>query len=513
MFWRRSRHRQSIEISAPHANSFRRGIHIEEIAESNSLVGVPKIWEKAIQDGKKQIISADESTQPPTALIPTTIEAKAAPKKKKRRRRRRTTHIELSAPTNFRQPVHVDFSSETGFRGLPADWDVLLRTSDISKQDCIENSDAVIQALEFMDKGFKPNKEPSLKKKEEPKKEEKKEKIENEKLRRVDSYGSNSSEDSSMKLREPKNDKISLKDLANSDWVDEGDPNELFEELEKIAEGSAGEVFKAVHKKTQEKVAIKIISLTGSGEVRISDIRNEIKMMKLCHHENVVKHFGTYLKSDKLWVVMEYMDGGALTEVISICQISEAQIACICKEVLIALEAIHAGNRLHRDIKSDNILITTTGKIKLADFGFSAELCESTHKRNSVVGTPYWMAPELIKGLDYDTGVDIWSLGIAAIEMADGDPPYLDFPPLRALFLIATQGSPSLKDPGQWSSTFLNFLSKCLEVDSHKRATASELLSHPFLEIACPKETLSPFIIKAKEVAAQLSADETESDE
>ena len=112
----------------------------------------------------------------------------------------------------------------------------------------------------------------------------------------------------------------------------------------------------------------------------------------------------------------------------------------------------------------------------LADFGFSAQLNESTKKRNSVVGTPYWMAPELIKGLDYDTSVDIWSLGIAAIEMADGDPPYLDFPPLRALFLIATQGSPTPKDPEQWSSTFRNFLSQCLEVESSKRATATELL-------------------------------------
>ena len=111
-----------------------------------------------------------------------------------------------------------------------------------------------------------------------------------------------------------------------------------------------------------------------------------------------------------------------------------------------------------------------------ADFGFSAQLSEASDKRNSVVGTPYWMAPELIKGLDYDTGVDIWSLGIAAIEMADGDPPYLDFPPLRALFLIATQGSPSLKEPEKWSPLFLDFLGRCLDLDTTKRASAKELL-------------------------------------
>merc|ERR1711879_776877 len=147
--------------------------------------------------------------------------------------------------------------------------------------------------------------------------------------------------------------------------------------------------------------------------------------------------------------------------------------------------------------------------IKLADFGYCAQLTETVDKRNSVVGTPYWMAPELIKGMEYGTSVDVWSLGIAAIEMADGDPPYLDFPPLRALFLIATQGSPSLKDPEQWSVLFRDFLSRCLEQDVAKRATATELLSHPFLEIACPKESLTPYIIKAKEVAAQLCDDES----
>ena len=190
--------------------------------------------------------------------------------------------------------------------------------------------------------------------------------------------------------------------------------------------------------------AIKVIKLE---EAKLDNIENEIAMLKLSKHENVVEHWGTYLKDDQLWVAMEYMDGGALTDMISICQINESQIACICREMLKALVVIHDANRIHRDIKSDNVLINLRGDIKLgkcphpsqcgcsygspADFGYCAQLTEDMDKRTSVVGTPYWMAPELIKGLEYDVGVDVWSLGIAAIEMAEGDPPYLDFPPLR----------------------------------------------------------------------------------
>jgi len=236
-------------------------------------------------------------------------------------------------------------------------------------------------------------------------------------------------------------------------------------------------------------------------------------MLTLCQHTNVVEHFGTYMKDDKLWVAMEYMDGGALTEVISICQITEPQIACICKEILKALVAIHEGERIHRDIKSDNVLVSVSGNIKLADFGYCAQLTDMIQQRNSVVGTPYWMAPELIKGMNYGTSVDIWSLGIAAIEMADGDPPYLDFPPLRALFLIATHDPPTLKEPEKWSSVFKDFLSRCLQLDPAERASAKELLNHQFLTLACPTKNLTPLILKAKEVAAQLSSGSDEDSE
>jgi len=229
-------------------------------------------------------------------------------------------------------------------------------------------------------------------------------------------------------------------------------------------------------------------------------LENEIAMMATLKHENIVEYIGSYMSDEQLWVVMEFMDGGSLTEVISICRMTEPQMAAVCKEILKALICIHGLNRIHRDIKSDNILLSLNGEVKLADFGYCAQLTEQATKRNSVVGTPYWMAPELIRCLDYGTGVDIWSLGIAAIEMAEGEPPYLEFPPLRALFLIATHGSPNLKEPDKWSDTFKNFMKQCLEIDSLVRPGAEELLKHPFLKMACPTKNLGALIKKAKEV-------------
>jgi len=495
---------KDIEISSPHPGSFRQGVHIAEVLnDPGSLIGVPKAWEKEIAAINKITISDENGIHDdtPPSLVPTTDKIEPAKKKKSRKKKINKQNVEISYPRNFHQPIHVDFNSDTGFTGLPKEWEALLKSSDISKEEVLANHQDVIKVLEFHDKRFNGPHPPGEKspaggspernESPPPSEEAKQEAPEPE------------PEDSPQpKVRKDRKKKKAEGD--EMDWIDEGDPTTLYINLEKCGEGSSGEVFKGIHKETGETVAIKIISL--GGEEKLSNIRNEIMMMKLSKHPNVVDHRGTYLKDEKLWVVMEYMDGGALTEVISICQISEPQIACICKEILKALVAIHEGDRIHRDIKSDNVLITMKGDIKLADFGYCAQLTESVQQRSSVVGTPYWMAPELIKGMKYGTSVDIWSMGIAAIEMAEGDPPYLDFPPLRALFLIATHGAPSLKDPDNWSNTFKNFLGKCLELEPSERATAKQLLEHPFLKLACPTSTLTPLIVKAKEVAAQLSS-------
>lgn len=292
--------------------------------------------------------------------------------------------------------------------------------------------------------------------------------------------------------------------LGRKRWFSDEDPEPHFTDLVKIGEGSSGLVYLATQISTGNKVAIKVIS--NVSQANLSTLENEIAMMSTSQHNNVVGYVGAYMKNNALWVIMEHMDGGSLTEVISICKMTEPQIAAVCKEVLRALLYIHGMKRLHRDIKSDNILLKMDGKVCLADFGYCAQLTEEVTKRNSVVGTPYWMAPELIRGFDYSFGVDIWSLGIAAIEMAEGEPPYLEYPPLRALFLIATHGSPQLKEPEKWSNTFKDFMQRCLEVEVSARASAEELLKHPFLRMACPLKNLVPLIAKAKEVTQGLYA-------
>jgi len=294
--------------------------------------------------------------------------------------------------------------------------------------------------------------------------------------------------------------------MAQSDepLYDNRDPSTFFKELRKIGEGSSGSVYTAIKMDDHRKVAIKMINVKAN---EMSAIDNEIRMMKTSKHECVVEYVGSYLKEDLLWVVMEYMDAGPLTDIISAVRMTEPQIAAICKDVLRALAYIHLLNRIHRDIKSDNILMMKDGGVRLADFGYCTQLTEKTSKRNSVVGTPYWMAPELIRGVDYGTGVDIWSLGIATIEMAEGEPPYLEYPPLRALFLIATNGAPSLKQPQKWSDTFKDFMSRCLEVVTTERATAEELLQHSFIRSACQASELGTLIKKAHKKLKSASSD------
>jgi protein-serine/threonine kinase len=207
--------------------------------------------------------------------------------------------------------------------------------------------------------------------------------------------------------------------------------------------------------------------------------------------------------ADELWVVMEYMGGGCLTEVLDQyreLQLTEDHMAFIALEVLKGLQYIHHFHRIHRDIKSDNILLGVNGRVKLADFGYAAQLTQARKLRNSVVGTPYWMAPELIRGNHYSQKVDIWSLGIMTREMAEGEPPYLEFPPLRALFLLTTQGVPPIRDPHKYSKEYHDFVAQCLEKDPEKRPDASDLLKHPFLKKACPGEEIYGVVEKARAI-------------
>ncbi|KAL5121721.1 Protein kinase [Pleosporales sp. CAS-2024a] len=287
-------------------------------------------------------------------------------------------------------------------------------------------------------------------------------------------------------------------------------PLESYNKQKKIGQGASGSVYVAriregatspmARRLLQEngpraQVAIKQMDLRNQPRKEL--IVNEIIVMKDSKHPNIVNFLDAFLQEEQseLWVVMEFMEGGALTDVIdNNPSISEDQIATICFETCKGLEHLHNQNIIHRDIKSDNVLLDGRGNVKITDFGFCAKLTEQRSKRATMVGTPYWMAPEVVKQKEYGNKVDIWSLGIMAIEMIESEPPYLNEEPLKALYLIATNGTPRLKKPDKLSKELKAFLSVCLCVDVKSRASASELMTHDFLKSGCSLNSLSQLL-------------------
>uniref|UniRef100_A0A670J9N1 non-specific serine/threonine protein kinase n=1 Tax=Podarcis muralis TaxID=64176 RepID=A0A670J9N1_PODMU len=281
------------------------------------------------------------------------------------------------------------------------------------------------------------------------------------------------------------------------------DPSDTWEIVETIGKGTYGKVFKVFNKKNGSKAAVKILDPVHDIDEEIEAEYNILKA--LSDHPNVVKFYGLYYKKDvkdgdQLWLVLELCNGGSVTDLVKGFlkrgeRMSEVIIAFILHEALMGLQHLHENKTIHRDIKGNNILLTTEGGVKLVDFGVSAQLTSSRLRRNTSVGTPFWMAPEVIaceQQLDssYDARCDAWSLGITAIELGDGDPPLADLHPMRALFKIPRNPPPTLRQPEIWSSEFNDFISKCLTKDYEKRPTVSDLLQHDFVKQVEGKETV-----------------------
>uniref|UniRef100_A0A3B3IJD7 non-specific serine/threonine protein kinase n=1 Tax=Oryzias latipes TaxID=8090 RepID=A0A3B3IJD7_ORYLA len=219
----------------------------------------------------------------------------------------------------------------------------------------------------------------------------------------------------------------------------------------------------------------------------------------------VVKYYGSYFKNTDLWIVMEYCGAGSVSDIIRLRNktLTEDEIATILKSTLKGLEYLHFMRKIHRDIKAGNILLNTEGHAKLADFGVAGQLTDTMAKRNTVIGTPFWMAPEVIQEIGYNCVADIWSLGITSIEMAEGKPPYADIHPMRAIFMIPTNPPPTFRKPELWSDDFTDFVKKCLVKNPEQRATATQLLQHPFISQAKPVTILRDLITEAMEMKAK----------
>jgi serine/threonine protein kinase len=434
------------------ATGVQRTLHVEYDPKTGTFVGMPAVWAQHLPSGlTREEVHVDGAAGKEIAPSAPQRHVKRALANKGDDS---SAKAYISKPFNFQHKFHVkmDQRASTGFTGLPPKWRTMLKTSGITKEDVSADPQRVLDVLQFHMQGPPP---------------------------KLPTTGAlKTSEAAALKI---------IKD----------NPNKFYKKVRKLGEGASGIVYSVIHKRTKKQYAVKI---TSSADLEA--IKTEISIQNMSKHPNIVSYEETYLWDDRVWLVMECMNGGPLTDMVGPGKMwKESHIAYVCKQMLLALAFLHRSHRLHRDIKSDNVLVDFNGDVKLADFGFAIGLTQEQDKRRSVVGTPYWMAPELIRGLPYDDKVDVWSTGITAIEMCEGEPPLMDKPPLRALLLITTQGTPKLKDPTRWSRALKHFMSRAMDTNVQMRASAEQLLMHPFIRSASTRDDFATAVRQRLDVA------------
>ncbi|XP_020494738.1 STE20-like serine/threonine-protein kinase [Labrus bergylta] len=297
------------------------------------------------------------------------------------------------------------------------------------------------------------------------------------------------------------------------------DPEEVWDIIGELGDGAFGKVFKAQNKQTRILAAAKVIDTKTEEE--LEDYMVEIDILASCDHPNIVKLLDAFYFEGKLWILIEFCAGGAVDAIMLELEraLTEPQIRVVCRQTLQALVYLHNNNIIHRDLKAGNILLTLDGDVKLADFGVSAKNTKTLQRRDSFIGTPYWMAPEVVmcetsKDRPYDYKADIWSLGVTLIELAQIEPPNHEMNPMRVLLKIAKADPPTLMQPSRWSPEFSDFLRRCLDKHVDNRWGPSQLLQHPFVSSVSDSRPLREIIAEAKaEVTEEIEEHKEEEEE